>query len=125
MVDEEDLDALPDREVRCLAERRGQLLQVVMKERPEHVTPVPARQPPGGGPQDVVLAVLRMGQKPALPQRVREPKDTAAVNADQVGELPQGDRCGRSRDGFENSQAAIEALDRRGVVHRFPAHHLR
>ena len=121
VVDEEYLDALAHREVRRLAERRGELLQVVVKEHPEHVAAVPSRQPPRRGAQDVVLAALRIGQEPALPQRVRQAEDAAAVDADQVGELLQRDGVRRSRDGFENRQAAVETLDRRCVGDGFAA----
>ena len=83
MVDEEHFDALAHREMRRLTQRGGELLQVVVEERPEHCAPVPPRQPPRGGPEDVILAALRVGQEPALPERVGQPEHAAAVDAER------------------------------------------
>ena len=96
VIDEEHLDALAYREVRRLAERRGELLQLVMKEHPERVTAVPQRQPPRSGAQDVVPAALRVGQEPALPQGVYQPEDAAAIDPDEIGELFSGTGCGEA-----------------------------
>ena len=42
VIDEEHLDPFADREVRRLAERRRQVLQVVVEERAQHGAPVAA-----------------------------------------------------------------------------------
>jgi hypothetical protein len=53
---------------------------------------------------------------------VFQPEDAAAVDADQIGELLQRDWLGRRGDRFEDRQAAVETLDRRGVVEGFAVH---
>ena len=111
-----------DREVRGLSEFAGQLAQVVMEERRQHAATVAPGQPPGRGPEDVVLAAFRVGQESALTQRVRQPEDAASVDANEVGELPQRHRFGRRRHRLEDGEAAVETLDGRRVVRRFPVH---
>src|SRR4051812_15367632 len=122
MIDEEHFDALADGEVRGLAQNAGQLLEVMVKERAEHVAPVSPREPPCGRAEDVVLAALRVGEEAPLPQRVRQPKDAAAVDADEVGQLFQRYRRRRPGHRFEDGQAAVETLNRRGVVRGLSAH---
>jgi hypothetical protein len=57
-----------------------------------------------------------------LPQGVYQPEDAAAIVPDEIGELFPRDRVRRSRDGFENRQPAVEALNGGSVVHGFSVH---
>ena len=92
MVDEEHLDALANREVRRLAQRRGEVLQVVMEERARARCARTAATAARRWGRGCSPCCPSGGQEPALPQRVGQPEDAAAVDADQVGELPQRHR---------------------------------
>ncbi len=82
MVDEEHLGALAHGDVRGLADLRRQRAQVFVKERAEQGAAVFPRQPPGGRPEDIVLAA----------DRIRRGSGAAAACS------PAGTRCcGRCR----------------------------
>ena len=75
------------------------------------------------GPENVVLAALRIGQEPALTQRVRQPEDAAAVDPNEVGEMLAAapgsvDAATASRMARPRSRLWIG----RRVVCRFPVH---
>ena len=89
MVDEERLAAFEHHEVRRLFERRRQVSKELMKEHREEFPSVPPRQSPGRRPKDVIVAAFRIREKPALTKRVRQSEHTAAIDADQLGELFQ------------------------------------
>jgi hypothetical protein len=64
-----------------------------------------------------------MREEPPLPQRVRESEHAAAIDADQVCQLPQRDRLRRRGNGLEDGETAIETLDGWRVVNGFAVHH--
>ena len=112
MIDEQRGSAFPHGQVRGLAGLVGQRLQVLVAEGDQDVAPVVlSRQAPDGGPENVVLPAVRIGEEAAALQRGGQAEDAAPVDAEQIGQRSQRYGVGRSGDGFQNGQAAIEALN--------------
>src|SRR6185312_12150555 len=82
----------------------------------QHIAPVILMgQGPHRRSENIVLATWRAGKKAAPSQRLCQAKGTAAVDAEQLRQLPQRNGLLGESDGLKNRQASVEALDKWGL----------
>jgi hypothetical protein len=78
----------------------------------KHAPVVVAEETPDGWADEVIVASVGIGEKPAAAQSVGQAEDAGTVQAEELVEIPYGNGVFGLGYSFENSEAAIETLHR-------------